>query len=65
MVTETKKLSKEENIAAMDAAAEGAGEMFSAWKEKYPEAAKEAGLLVRTFKPSAGLKRLARIIEDY
>lgn len=58
------KLSKEENIKAMDAAAEGASEMFQAWAEKYPEAAKEIAVTMRTFKPTCGLKRLGRIVEN-
>lgn len=54
----TEKKSKEESIAAMDAAAE----MFQAWAEKYPDAAKEISVIMRTFIPVAGLKRLVRII---
>lgn len=64
MVTEKVKPTKEEILAKMDSAAEGAGEMVQAWAEQHPEAAKDLGVLFRTFVPTCGYTRLGRIIRE-
>jgi len=64
MVMVKTKPTKEEVLAAMDKAAEGAGEMLQAWAEAHPDAAKELGDLFRTHVPTAGYSRLGKIIKS-